>query len=128
MEKIIFLDNASTTPLCEDAKKGIEFAVNKYYNPSALYGEALSVKNEIENARAVIAKRLGASANEIFFTSCATESNNWVFESGFKNKKGKYCGLVHGTRLRLSMRYETKKSRSGRKVCAVTIGRTNRYR
>ena len=110
MEKIIFLDNASTTPLCEDAKKGIEFAVNKYYNPSALYGEALSVKNEIENARAVIAKRLGASANEIFFTSCATESNNWVFESGFKNKKGNIVvsSMEHASVYQCAMRQKSR--------------------
>ena len=106
----MFLDNASTTPLSEDATKRSEFAVNKYYNPSALYGEALSVKNEIENSRAVIAKRLGASANEIFFTSCATESNNWVFESGFKNKKGNIVvsSMEHASVYQCAMRQKSR--------------------
>lgn len=86
---MIFLDNASTTKICPAAYDVIKLVgEDLYYNPSALYGEALRVKNLIEGARRDIALLLGADASEIYFTSCATESNNWAFERGIKNKKG----------------------------------------
>ncbi|MBR2967510.1 MAG: cysteine desulfurase [Clostridia bacterium] len=86
---MIFLDNASTTRVCQDALEAMkEVCSDLYYNPSALYGEALKVKNLVESARRDIAAMLGADENEIYFTSCATESNNWAFDKGIKNKKG----------------------------------------
>ncbi len=85
---MIFLDNASTTRPCPAMPDIVNSVSEMYYNPSALYGEALKVKNMLENARKEIAGFLGAEKNEIFFTSCATESNNWAYEKGIKNKKG----------------------------------------
>ncbi len=85
---MIFLDNASTTSPCGDIGKILDIACRSYYNPSALYGEALKVKNMLEDARKEIANLLGADKSEIYFTSCATESNNWAYEKGIKNKKG----------------------------------------
>ena len=82
---MIFLDNASTTRVCQDALEAMkEVCSDLYYNPSALYGEALKVKNLVESARRDIAAMLGADENEIYFTSCATESNNWAFDKGIK--------------------------------------------
>lgn len=86
---MIFLDNASTTKVCPEAIDIINKVSDElYFNPSALYGEALKVKNLLEGARKDIASLLGASQNEIYFTSCATESNNWAYEKGIRNKKG----------------------------------------
>lgn len=85
---MIFLDNASTTKLCPNVTGIINEVNDLYYNPSALYGEALKVKNLLENARRDIANIIGADSGEIYFTSCATESNNWAFDKGIKNKKG----------------------------------------
>lgn len=86
---MIFLDNASTTKVCSDAIASINLACEElYFNPSALYGEALKVRNLIEESRREIATLLGVASDEIYFTSCATESNNWAFERGIKNKKG----------------------------------------
>lgn len=86
---MIFLDNASTTRVCPEALDMVKKVSDElYYNPSALYGEALKVKNLIDDARKEIANLLGANQNEIYFTSCATESNNWAYEKGIKNKKG----------------------------------------
>lgn len=83
---MIFLDNASTARPCDAVFEIIN--KSEYYNPSALYGEALKVKNSLESARKDIADIMGADKDEIYFTSCATESNNWAFNKGIKNKKG----------------------------------------
>ena len=39
---------------------------------------------------------LAAKKNEIFFTSCATESNNWIIKNGFKNKNGRHGRFPQG--------------------------------
>lgn len=86
---MIFLDNASTTRVFDEVLNTMS-DINSmfFYNPSALYGKALDVKNLMDESRKSLAERLNAQKNELFFTSCATEANNWILNSGFKNKKG----------------------------------------
>lgn len=85
---MIYLDNAATTrPLDNVLQRMRTFYTQAYFNPSALYTPASRVADEIEKARAEICTELGGGG-KVFFTSCATESNTWVFHSGVKNKKG----------------------------------------
>lgn len=84
---MIYLDNAATTkPLKEIQECANEYMNDKWYNPSALYKNANQVQQDIEKARKNIAKFINANSNEIYFTSGATESNNWVLR-GFVD----YC-------------------------------------
>lgn len=84
---MIYLDNAATTkPLKEVQECVSEYMTDKWYNPSALYKNANVVHSDIENARQNIAKFINANRDEIYFTSGATESNNWVLR-GFVD----YC-------------------------------------
>lgn len=75
--KKIYLDYAAATPLDDrvlDAMK--PYYSEKFYNPSATYLAAKSVKIDVEEARASVAKMLGVRANEIIFTAGGTEANN----------------------------------------------------
>ena len=86
---MIYLDNAATTRVSERAIAcAVEYGRERFFNPSAGYAEALSVRKDIDGAAETIAELLGADRSEIVFTSCATESNNAAFECGIKNKKG----------------------------------------
>lgn len=86
---MIFLDNASTTRVFENAAEAMKSVyLTEYFNPSATYSAAVGVKRLIDHARLNIALKLNALPEEIFFTSCATESNTWAINNGFKNKKG----------------------------------------
>lgn len=86
---MIFLDNASTTKVFDEVNSVIaEINSKLYFNASALYKNALVVKDILEDSRRTIAQAVNAEKNEIIFTSCATESNNWVLNNGLKNKKG----------------------------------------
>lgn len=86
---MIYLDNAGTTrPFDEVRALTDEINDRFYYNPSALFANALTVKNIIEAARETIAFKLGAEPKGVYFTSCATEANNWVFAKAVKNKRG----------------------------------------
>lgn len=86
---MIYLDNAATTRVFDCAISAAEKAMcDDYFNPNTTYRSGVAAKNSLEQARARIADIVGAKPRELFFTSCATESNNWVFECGRKNKKG----------------------------------------
>lgn len=62
-----------------------------YGNPSSIYELARRSKRAVEEARAKMAKALGAKENEIYFTSCGTESDNWAIKGAAERmaKKGK---------------------------------------
>lgn len=74
---MIYLDNAATTCLSDGVVREIISNIDKYENPSALYS---STSYLIEKARKQVASLIGAEPRQIFFTSGATESNNWVLQ------------------------------------------------
>ena len=86
---MIYLDNAATTRVFDCAANAAVGAMTaEYFNPNATYKSGVLVREKLERDRKTIASIIGARPDELFFTSCATESNNWVFASGIKNKKG----------------------------------------
>lgn len=92
MNKIIYMDNAATTCVNEQVLNEMTNVLKNFYgNPSSIYSIARKAKNIVENSREKIAKILGAEKNEIFFTSCGTESDNWAINGvAFSQlKKGK---------------------------------------
>ena len=87
---MIFLDNASTTKMYEEAFEVLKsYYLNNYFNPSALYAGGVNVHRDIENARVSIAKIIGADSENIIFTSSASEATNLAIigslESNFKH-------------------------------------------
>ncbi|MCL2821950.1 MAG: aminotransferase class V-fold PLP-dependent enzyme, partial [Firmicutes bacterium] len=86
---MIYFDNASTTKPFDCVTEQVhKISKDCFFNPSALYGGGSKASEIIERSRKVISKKLGALSTEVYFCSCATEANNWVFNCGFKNKKG----------------------------------------
>ena len=75
---MIYLDNASTTQLCDAAKKVIVEHLDDFGNPSSSYEFGRKSKLLIEDARARIANCINASPKEIYFTSGGSEANSWV--------------------------------------------------
>ena len=74
---MIYLDYAAATPLDEQVYRLMQpFFADSFYNPSASYLAAVSVKKSIETARNKIAHYLGCRGTEITFTAGATEGNN----------------------------------------------------
>lgn len=86
---MIYLDNAATTRVYDEALEIMADIYSKeYFNPSSTYKQGLSVKKMINDSRIVLSGVFNCAPAEIYFTSCATEANNWILNSGFKNKKG----------------------------------------
>ncbi len=83
MRKIYF-DNAASTRVDERVIRAMEpYFGSKYGNASSIHGFGREAKEAIENARKIIAKRIGARAREIIFTSGGTEGNNFVLKGLF---------------------------------------------
>ena len=86
---MIYLDNAATTRVYDEAIKAMDKVCGEeYFNPSSTYPGGITAKKIITEARASVASALNCSPNAIYFTSCATEANNWALTCGLKNKKG----------------------------------------
>lgn len=76
---MVYLDNAATTAMSEAALSSLmEVSTNIYGNPSSVYGFGRQTKRLLEESRKIIADCIGAEPEEIYFTSCGTESDNWV--------------------------------------------------
>ncbi|MDD6629279.1 MAG: cysteine desulfurase family protein [Lachnospiraceae bacterium] len=76
---MIYFDNAATTAMSKAALDALmDISANQYGNPSAVYGFGRKAKKVLDEAREIIAASIGADPEEIFFTSCGTESDNWV--------------------------------------------------
>lgn len=79
MEKLttVYADNAATTAMSRTAIEAMLPYLDKIYgNPSSLHSVGQVAKEALEAARADIAACLGAQPNEIYFTSCGSESDN----------------------------------------------------
>jgi len=77
----IYADNAATTKLNRAAFEAmVPWLTDDYGNASQPYSLARSPKKALADARAVIARCINASPEEIYFTSGGTESDNWVIK------------------------------------------------
>jgi cysteine desulfurase len=88
----IFFDNASTTKVdprvLEDM---LPYFSEHYGNPSSLHDFGDAAHGALDNARNQVASLIGADDEEIYFTSCGTESNNlalWGLIRAAKKKGG----------------------------------------
>ena len=75
--KIRYFDHAATTPVKEEVlKEMLPYFSLKFGNGSSVYTLGREAKRAIENAREKVAMALGSKQNEIYFTSCGSESDN----------------------------------------------------
>ncbi len=74
---MIYLDNSATTRQYDEVNKVMLNAMEEFFgNPSSLHHLGLESEKKIKAARAEVAKAWGVTAEEVFFTSCGTESDN----------------------------------------------------
>ena len=81
MKKMIYADNAATTKLDLGAFEAMKpYMLDEFGNASQPYSFARQPKKALQEARESIASCIGASPEEIFFTSGGTESDNWTIK------------------------------------------------
>lgn len=85
---LVYLDNSATTrPYDAVTAAMTEEMKDNFGNPSSLHSLGLQAEKEVKNARKTVAKCFGAGEDEIYFTSCGTESDNTVLMGTAQAKK-----------------------------------------
>ena len=84
----VYLDHAATTPMADAAIAAMTSSLSKIGNPSSLHTQGRATRKDVEDAREVIAKAVGALPSEIIFTGSGTEADNAAI-TGLFWKSGK---------------------------------------
>lgn len=91
---MIYFDNAATTPVLPCAWDAMQSAPEG--NPSSSHAAGREAKAALEKARATIARCLNCDPGEVYFTSGATESCNWMVKClRLETDAINYNGTVH---------------------------------
>ena len=85
----INLDHSATTPLLPEVKHAVAAALEEAGNPSSMHQDGQRVKRSLEQARKQVAALINAKPEELVFTSCGTESNNWALRGLIAGNKRK---------------------------------------
>jgi cysteine desulfurase len=91
MERLVYLDNAATTPLHSSVLDAmLPYLTTSYGNPSATYGLAREANEAVQTSRRTVAEILGCRPTEIVFTGGGTESINTAIKGvAFQQRKAR---------------------------------------
>ena len=88
-----YLDNAATTPVRPEAAQAAAEAMTQGWgNPSSQYALGRQAAGQVKGWREDIAKALGCGPEEVYFTSCGSESDNWAIFGALElnRRRGKH--------------------------------------
>ena len=86
----VYLDNAATTRVCpEAAEAAVKIMTENYGNPSSTHTMGRNAKAALDKARKQVSAALGCEPNEVYFTSCGSEGDNWAILNGAESMKHK---------------------------------------
>lgn len=90
IKRFVYLDNAATTKLDEDAFEAMKpYLFDEYGNASQPYSFSRRSRNAIRESREIIASVINCLPEEIYFTSGGTEGDNWIIKNAFLQDKNK---------------------------------------
>jgi len=88
--KTIYLDNNATTQVAPEVLEAmLPYFHELYGNPSSMHTFGGQVGRKLREARERVAALLGATPDEIIFTSCGSESDNAAIRSALTSQPGK---------------------------------------
>ena len=88
-----YLDNSATTRVCpEAAEAALKAMTETYGNPSSTHTKGREAKQLLDKSRRQVADALGCTVQELVFTSCGSESDNWAILNGAElmHRRGKH--------------------------------------
>ncbi len=89
-KKVIYLDNAATTPTKQEVVEAmLPYFTQKFGNPSSVYEIAAQNKGAVNHARETIANALGTNTEDIYFTGGGSEADNWALKATVDAYKAK---------------------------------------
>lgn len=84
----VYLDWNATTPLRPEARAAMSAAWEIEGNPSSVHAEGRQARRLVEEARAAVADAVGATAQNVVFTSGGTEANALALTPGLRRASG----------------------------------------
>ncbi|NCB63433.1 MAG: cysteine desulfurase [Clostridia bacterium] len=90
---MIYLDNAATTRVCPEAVAAAAGAMSERFgNPSSRYALGAEAAARLKADRGTVAGALGCAGEELYFTSCGTEGDNWAIRGAleYNRRNGKH--------------------------------------
>jgi cysteine desulfurase len=89
MPEPIYLDHAATTPVREEVFAAMQpFFGPRFGNPSSVHRWGRDARTALDEARERVARCLGASPDEVVFTSCGTEADNMALIGVWRARHG----------------------------------------
>jgi cysteine desulfurase len=83
---VIYLDNNATTKVAPEVVEAMLPYLSEYYgNPSSMHSFGGDVAEKIKEARENVANLIGATGDEIVFTSCGTESDSTAIRAAIES-------------------------------------------
>ena len=79
---ITYFDYAATAPVRPEAASAVMEELGRFGNPSSRYPWGREAGLRVEENRKTVALALGCAADEVHFTSCGTEGDNWAIRRG----------------------------------------------
>ena len=80
-KRFVYADNAATTQVSDEVLEAmLPWLKEGYGNPSSIYEKGRQAGHAIEDARKKMAEALGAQPQEIYFTGCGSEADNWALK------------------------------------------------
>ena len=78
---MVYADHVASMPVDARVYEAMVPYFKEYYgNPSSIHDSGEKVREAIEEARGQVARLIGSQEEEIYFTSCGTESNNMALK------------------------------------------------
>ena len=124
---VIYVDNNATTQVSPEVLEEMLPYFNEFYgNPSSMHTFGGKVEQKITEARTRIASLLGASPEEIIFTSCGTESDSTAIRAAIlSNPDKKHIVTSRVEHPAIKNHYEYL-SKNGYRVTFVPVDRQGR--
>ena len=92
---MIYLDHAATTPMRPEILGVMRpYFLERFGNPSSLHSYGLEAREAIEGARKQVAEAIGATPQEIIFTSGGTESDNMALRGVLRTRDDKRDHII----------------------------------
>lgn len=125
MKQFVYADNAATTQVDKNAVDAMmPYLLGEYGNASQPYAFSRAAKKALQESREIIAACIGASPDEIFFTSGGTESDNWAIKGIAMPGEGNHTIITSSFEHHAVLRSCAAMERRGHKVVYLKPERT----
>ena len=124
---VIYVDNNATTQVSPEVLEEMLPYFNEFYgNPSSMHTFGGKVEQKITESRTRIASLLGASPEEIIFTSCGTESDSTAIRAAILSNPDKKHILTSRVEHPAIKNHYEYLSKNGYRVTFVPVDREGR--